>query len=52
MKLPRRTFLHLAAGVAVLPALSRIARRGRSASWFRFHRAERSTPSVAHGRKR
>src|SRR3989442_857642 len=26
MKLPRRTFLHLAAGAAVLPALSRIAR--------------------------
>jgi len=26
MKLPRRTFLHLAAGVAVLPAVSRIAR--------------------------
>ena len=25
MKLPRRTFLHLAAGVAALPALSRIA---------------------------
>src|SRR5262245_45150462 len=26
MKLPRRTFLHLAAGAAALPALSRIAR--------------------------
>src|SRR5512132_1945106 len=26
MKLPRRTFLHLATGAAVLPALSRIAR--------------------------
>ena len=26
MKLPRRKFLHLAAGAAVLPALSRIAR--------------------------
>src|SRR5882672_8053757 len=26
MKLPRRTFLHLAAGVAALPAVSRIAR--------------------------
>src|SRR5215475_324937 len=26
MKLPRRQFLHLAAGAAVLPALSRIAR--------------------------
>src|SRR5262245_48374370 len=26
MKLPRRTFVHLAAGVAVLPAVSRIAR--------------------------
>jgi hypothetical protein len=26
MKLPRREFLHLAAGVAALPALSRIAR--------------------------
>src|SRR6266496_539074 len=26
MKLPRRQFLHLAAGVAALPALSRIAR--------------------------
>ena len=25
MKLPRRTFLHLAAGAAALPALSRIA---------------------------
>ena len=25
MKLPRRTFLHLAAGVAALPALSRFA---------------------------
>ena len=26
MKLPRRNFLHLAAGVAALPAVSRIAR--------------------------
>src|SRR6266566_1213732 len=26
MKLPRRTFLHLAAGAAALPAVSRIAR--------------------------
>ena len=26
MKLPRRSFLHLAAGAAALPALSRIAR--------------------------
>ena len=26
MKLPRRQFLHLAAGAAVLPAVSRIAR--------------------------
>jgi tripartite-type tricarboxylate transporter receptor subunit TctC len=26
MKLPRRTFLHLAAGAAALPAMSRIAR--------------------------
>ena len=26
MKLPRRNFLHLAAGAAALPALSRIAR--------------------------
>src|SRR5512145_72595 len=26
MKLPRRTFLHMAAGVAALPAVSRIAR--------------------------
>ena len=26
MKLPRRQFLHLAAGAAALPALSRIAR--------------------------
>jgi tripartite-type tricarboxylate transporter receptor subunit TctC len=26
MKLPRRQFLHLAAGAATLPALSRIAR--------------------------
>ena len=26
MKLPRRNFLHLAAGAATLPALSRIAR--------------------------
>ena len=26
MKLPRRKFLHLAAGAAALPALSRIAR--------------------------
>jgi hypothetical protein len=26
MKLPRRKFLHLAAGVAALPALSRVAR--------------------------
>ena len=26
MKLPRRRFLHLAAGAAVLPAVSRIAR--------------------------
>jgi len=26
MKLPRRTFLHLAAGAAALPAASRIAR--------------------------
>ena len=26
MKLPRRTFLHVAAGVAALPAISRIAR--------------------------
>jgi tripartite-type tricarboxylate transporter receptor subunit TctC len=26
MKLPRRTFLHLAASTAALPALSRIAR--------------------------
>ena len=26
MKLPRRTFLHLAAGTAVLPAVSRAAR--------------------------
>ena len=26
MKLPRRNFLHLAAGAAVLPAVSRIAR--------------------------
>jgi hypothetical protein len=26
MKLPRRQFLHLAAGAAVLPAASRIAR--------------------------
>ncbi|HVI62848.1 MAG TPA: tripartite tricarboxylate transporter substrate binding protein, partial [Bradyrhizobium sp.] len=26
MKLPRRTFLHLAAGAAALPAVSRVAR--------------------------
>jgi hypothetical protein len=26
MKLPRRTFLHLAAGAAALPVVSRIAR--------------------------
>jgi hypothetical protein len=26
LKLPRRTFLHLAAGAAALPAVSRIAR--------------------------
>ena len=26
MKLPRRTFLHLAAGAAALPAVSRLAR--------------------------
>jgi hypothetical protein len=26
MKLPRRTFLHLAAGAAALPAMSRVAR--------------------------
>jgi hypothetical protein len=26
MKLPRRNFLHLAAGAAALPAISRIAR--------------------------
>ena len=57
MKLPRRTFLHLAAGAAALPAVSRVAgrkliRRGRSGSWFRFRRAARSTPSVAPGRTR
>ena len=49
MKLPRRQFLHLAAGAAALPALSRIAqarkpiRRGRL-HWSRhFRRAGRST---------
>jgi hypothetical protein len=44
MKLPRRSFLHLAAGAAVLPAVSSIAtaepiRRGRYASSGRFRRA-------------
>jgi len=32
MKLPRRNFLHLAAGGAVLPAISRIA---RAQAWVR-----------------
>jgi hypothetical protein len=33
MKLPRRQFLHLAAGAAALPAVSRfVIRRGRYAS--------------------
>jgi hypothetical protein len=52
MKLPRRTFLHLAAGAAALPAVSRIAalridelrarhedRRGRRQYLVRHHRS-------------
>ena len=56
MKLPRRNFLHLAAGAAALPAVSRIARRkpirrGRSGSWFHFRRvaAGPSSPSKFYG---
>jgi hypothetical protein len=52
MKLPRRNFLHLAAGAAALPALSRIAwteaiRRGRCASLSVFLLVERLTSSLA-----
>ena len=54
MKLPRRRFLHLAAGAAALPVVSRFAwaqavRRGRSGSLFLFRRAGPLTRSVARG---
>ena len=52
MKLPRRKFLHLAAGAAALPAVSRIARAQtypsrpvRITSALRL--AARPTPSLA-----
>jgi hypothetical protein len=34
MKLPRRRFLHLAAGTAALPALSRAARAQTYRTWI------------------
>jgi hypothetical protein len=46
MKLPRRQFLHLAAGAAALPAVSRIARairRGRCVSSSRLQPAVPTT---------
>jgi len=49
MKLPRRKFLHLAAGAAALLLGRKLIRRGRSGSWFHFHRAARSTPLPGHG---
>ena len=52
MKLPRRTFLHLAAGAAALPAVSRIARAQtyparpvRIDRWFRAGRCDRHSCS-------
>ena len=52
MKLPRRTFLHLAAGAAALPAVPRIARaqtirRGRCAWSLDLLLGAWSTSSVA-----
>ena len=52
MKLPRRKFLHLAAGAAALPAMSRVARaepirRGRCASSSALPQAIRPTSSRA-----
>ena len=54
MKLPRRRFLHLAAGAAALPAVSRIARAQSYPTrpirlLVPFPRAGRSTPSVVLG---
>ena len=54
MKLPRRRFLHLAAGAAALPAVSRIARAQSYPTrpirlLVSFPRAARSTPSVVLG---
>ena len=49
MKLPRRNFLHLAAGAAALPAMSRVRlgakpiHRGRCASSSAFPPGRRST---------
>jgi len=48
MKLPRRKFLHLAAGAAALPAVSRIAR----AQAYPSPRACRLTARCAGGRRR
>ena len=53
MKLPRRKFLHLAAGAAALPAASRVSlgrkpiRRGRCASLLAFLRVVDPTSSRA-----
>ena len=52
MKLPRRAFLHLAAGAAALPAASRIARAQaypsrRCASWLASRPAAQVTSSRA-----
>ena len=49
MKLPRRQFLHLAAGAAALPAVSHIARAqiipcARLQSWRHLRRADRRMP--------
>jgi hypothetical protein len=45
MKLPRRNFLHLAAGAAALPTLSRIA-RGQSYPNRPVSRFRKDTPAA------
>ena len=57
MKLPRRRFLHLAAGAAALSAVARIARAQAYPTRpirlvIPFPRVAHSTPSDARGRRR